>query len=185
MKAIILIEAKARHGKDLFAQEFIKVCEENKEKVFLIHFADAVKMVMRVAFGIEDFKSEEGRSKIQAFATNKIRGERDPYFWGDFVGRLIHDIAPDFDYAIVPDWRFENELEAVINWNKLIPVKTIQLTRLNADGSLFENNLTAAQRLHASETELDGFVNFNTHYFAKNIEEVSSNARNLYLQLNS
>lgn len=58
----------------------------------------------------------------------------------------------DFDYFIVPDFRYLNEF-SVINSEFTDKVITIKIERPN-----FDNGLTELQKQHTSETSLNDFV---------------------------
>ena len=69
-------------------------------------------------------------------------------FWVETVKRLADVVEPYFDYFIIDDARFPDEIEAWNNWVKL----TIRVER---PGHV--NALTTEQKLHESETALDDY----------------------------
>ena len=71
-----------------------------------------------------------------------------PTFWIDTVKRLADVIEPDFDYLIIDDCRFPDEIEEWNNWVKL----TVRVERPG-----HENALSPSQRVHTSETALDDY----------------------------
>ena len=157
MEKIYMLRATAQSGKNTVAELMKKYYEEEYNKsVIIIAEADYVKYTLSTYYGINDFKSKEGRSKIQKFATDEARGV-DPYVWTHVVTGFLNAVQKDFDIAIIPDWRFYNEYE---DMEKVFPgkVKTISITRPGVDKV---DNMTTEQRQHKSETELAEFDNYN------------------------
>lgn len=153
---IITISAKAQHGKDLTASILKEKLEQQSKKVLIVHYADYLKFICKEYFGWNGVKDEKGRSLLQKIGTDKIR-KIDPDFHVSIVAKLINVFANDFDYFLIPDTRFVNEIEYLKN-NKF-NVISLRIERLN-----FENNLTSEQKLHPSETALD---NYKFDYYIK------------------
>jgi hypothetical protein len=131
--------------------------EKRGKRVIIIAFADYVRMCLDKYYGVKEYKTPEGRTIIQHFATDLVR-KNDPTFWGRTVADLLRAIEDDFDYAIIPDWRFENEytsLASRFDWH-IIP--RVLITRPENEKT---DNMTDAQRNHQSETELDNYKNFD------------------------
>ena len=154
---IYLLHAHAQSGKDTCAAMMKEEYEKRGKRVIIIAFADYVRMCLDKYYGVKEYKTPEGRTLIQHFATDLVR-KNDPTFWGRTVGDLLRAIEDDFDYAIIPDWRFENEytsLASRFDWH-IIP--RVLITRPNNEAT---DNMTDAQRKHQSETELDNYKNFD------------------------
>lgn len=153
---IITISAKSQHGKNLTASILKEKLEQQSKKVLIVHYADYLKFICKEYFGWNGVKDEKGRSLLQKIGTDKIR-KIDPDFHVSIVAKLINVFANDFDYFLIPDTRFVNELEYLKN-NKF-NVISLHVERLN-----FENNLTPEQKLHPSEIALD---NYKFDYYIK------------------
>ena len=108
MEKILILHAKAEAGKDTCAQIMKEQYEAAGKRVIVIAFADLVRFLLTKYYGITEFKTSEGRTQIQNFATEKIRGQ-DMTFWARHVAMFLYLVRDDFDIAIIPDWRFENE----------------------------------------------------------------------------
>ncbi len=70
-----------------------------------------------------------------------------------WVKRLLNDIkifGKDYDYILIDDVRFPNEIELPIEYG--FCVKSITVER-----SCFDNGLTPEQKNHLSETSLDDY----------------------------
>ena len=147
---IITISAKARHGKDLTAQIMKEKLEDAGKKVFIVHYGDYVKYVCKEYFGWNGNKDETGRTILQRIGTDIVRA-KNPNFWVETVERLINIFQDDFDYFIIPDCRFPNEITYLKD--KGYNVTTLKVVRLN-----FVNDLTEEQKNHPSETALDNYT---------------------------
>lgn len=150
---IILISAKSQHGKDAAAALMKNQLEERGEKVLTIHFADPVKWFARDFYNWDGKKDKDGRALLQYIGTTMMR-TYDQFYWGRIISEFVAAASNDFTYALIPDWRFFSEKTAIERYND--DVTTVRITRLNPDGSIYENPLmTYTQLTHISETELD------------------------------
>ncbi len=158
MKGTILISGKSGSGKDLLAQFMKEELAKHGQKTLIIHFGDAVKWVLRDYFNWDGKKDAVGRTLLQRVGTDIVRMKH-PNFWTGIVVGLIQAFEPfsDFDVAIVPDARFENEVN--ISLQELKNCVAVRIERKNEDGTPWVNPLlTESQRNHASETSLDVFA---------------------------
>ena len=154
---VILISAKSQHGKDTVANIMKQELEARGEKVLIIHFGDPVKWFARAFYNWNGEKDKAGRGLLQYIGTTLMR-EYDKYYWGRMISQFIDAVGRnnDFTYAIIPDWRFYSEEEAIRTYNE--NVSTIRITRINSDGTLYRNpQMTDEQFYHISETELDNY----------------------------
>lgn len=157
MKTLVL-SGKSGAGKDMFAQFLKQELEANGKKVIIMHYADALKWILKEYYQWDGNKDEHGRHLLQNLGTDKVRAQQPNYWTGVVVGFLTA-IAPynDFDVAIIPDARFENEVE--ITMDNLQPAYCIRINRRNADGTPWVNPLLTPEQLtHSSETSLDDYV---------------------------
>lgn len=154
---IYLLHAHAQSGKDTCAVMMKEEYEKRGKRVIIIAFADYVRMCLDKYYGIKDYKTPEGRTLIQHFATDLVR-KNDPTFWGRTVGDLLRAIEDDFDYAIIPDWRFKNEFGCLTSRFSPSLIVKVLIDRPNNE---LTDNMTDAQRKHQSETELDNYKNFD------------------------
>lgn len=147
---IITISAKAQHGKDYTANLLKEELEDMGYSVLICHYADLLKYICKQFFGWDGKKNEEGRTLLQKVGTEGVRKVK-PDYWVDFIKDILTFFPYEWDYVIIPDTRFPNEIESLVidGFN----VITIRVERPN-----FENNLTEEQRNHASETSLDDYL---------------------------
>lgn len=147
MVKVINISGKAMHGKDTTAQYLKEYLESHNKKVVIIHFADYLKFICRTYLGWNGEKDEAGRTLLQQIGTEKVR-KQNPYFWVEQVRRLLDIFRDDWDYAIIPDTRFPDEL-----FDVCYDALHIRVKRLG-----FESPLTKEQQNHPSECALDKYT---------------------------
>lgn len=161
---IIMISGKSASGKDTFASILRDELESKNKTVITIHFGDLVKYFAKEYYEWNGAKDEKGRALLQKIGTHQLR-RMFPTYWGKVVSQFLASATHDFDYAIIPDWRFINELEMIDKYNS--DILTIRINRYNPDGSAYVNpNMNSRQANHISECQLD---NFNFEWIVDNI----------------
>ena len=146
---VLCISGKARHGKDTSA-DFIKPeLEKRGYRVLKASYGDLVKYVCKTFFNWNGEKDEEGRTLLQYVGTDIIRNQM-PNYWVDFVADMMTFFKDKWDYVLIPDCRFPNEIERL----KERGFETYSM-RVIRDG--FKSNLTEEQLKHPSETALDDY----------------------------
>ena len=76
--------------------------------------------------------------------------EQVPDYWVDFVIGLVKLFPDEWDYIIIPDTRFPNEVEKIASdWQDTVHMRIVRPN--------FDNGLTEQQRMHSSETALDDY----------------------------
>lgn len=154
MKTLIL-SGKSGAGKDMLAHFMKEELERQGKKVIVMHYGDAVKWVLRDYFNWDGKKDEKGRTLLQHVGTDIVRAKY-PNFWTAIVVGLLSAFEDEFDFALIPDARFPNEIEIV---SDALDVITIRIDRKNSDGSDWVNPLFTPEQLkHPSETSLDNYV---------------------------
>jgi len=144
---IICISGKARHGKDTTAGLLKEYLELADKKVLVTHYADLLKYLCKTYFGWDGNKDENGRQLLQYVGTDIIRKKR-PDFWVDFVADILELFNDTWDYVIICDTRFPNEVSRLKD-------RGFDVIHLRVKRTEFDNNLTEEQRNHPSETALD------------------------------
>lgn len=147
MEKVILVSGKAQHGKDTIASYLKEIMESEGKRVFIIHYADQLKLMARQVYDWNGEKDKYGRTLLQV--TGDTVRAKNPLYFVEKVIEVIDIFKNDFDYVIVPDTRFPNEITDI---SKVFPTCSI---RINRD---FINPLmTEEQRNHPSETALDDY----------------------------
>ena len=147
---VILISGKAQHGKDTTAGILKSQLEADGYKVLIVHYADLLKHICRSFFGWDGKKDSAGRHLLQYVGTDVIRA-RHPGFWVEFITQMLDFFPDEWDYVLIPDCRFPNEIDSLKNSG----IKTIHI-RVVRPG--FQSKLSTEQQAHPSETALDKVI---------------------------
>lgn len=143
---IILISGKAQHGKDTTAAVIQEVLEERGESVLITHYADLVKYICKTFFAWDGNKDEYGRSLLQYVGTDVVRAQK-PDYWVGFIADILKMFEGEWDYVIIPDTRFPNEVSVM--------KENFGAYHLRVHRPGFISPLSAEQQMHPSETALD------------------------------
>lgn len=144
---IILISGKAQHGKDTVAQLIKEELGKGHNRVLITHYADLLKYICKMFFNWDGNKDETGRAILQRVGTDVIRKDN-PDFWVDFISIILKYCKEEWDYVIIPDCRFPNEI-------KNIKSAGYEAVHLRVVRNNFKSTLTEEQQKHPSETALD------------------------------
>lgn len=137
--------------------------QKKGKRVLIINYADLLKFYCKKYFGWDGEKDEHGRTLLQKIGTEKVRNKNNN-FWVDRVIDFAIIFEEDYDYILIPDCRFKNEIE---RWNEnKFNYISLRVERLN-----YQNSLTPEQQLHISETALDNYE-FDYYIKTKNKEEL-------------
>lgn len=147
---VILLSGKAQSGKDFIANIMKQQFEENGNKVLVTHYADLLKYILKTFFNWDGKKDKKGRDLLQRVGTDVIR-KKMPDYWVNFISQMISFFPNGWNYILIPDARFPNEIE-VMQKNPDVNVITIRINRGN-----FTPQLTLEQQQHPSETSLDEY----------------------------
>jgi hypothetical protein len=147
---VILISGKAQNGKDTVASIVKQRLTEDNHKVLVTHYADLLKYICYNFFDWDGNKDEKGRQLLQYVGTDVIR-KQNPTLWVDFVVMILKYFHGNWDYVIIPDCRFPNEITAVVD-------NGFDTTHLRVVRSNFNTPLTEEQQKHPSETALDDIL---------------------------
>lgn len=115
--------------------------------MLIIHYADLLKFMCTSLFGWDGKKDERGRELLQRVGTDVIRAQR-PDFWVDFIIEELKLFAGQWDYVLIPDARFPNEIDR-------LKEAGFDVTHLRIEREVMCSTLTAEQKKHSSETALD------------------------------
>ena len=150
MTKFICVCGKAQHGKDTTAGLLKTALEKQGKRVLIMHYADLLKFICKQYFGWDGKKDDHGRTLLQQVGTEGVRSQR-PDFWVDFVVDVVTLFPNEWDYVIVPDTRFPNEVERPREAG--FPTMLVRVTRPD-----FDNGLSEEQKAHKSEIALDDVI---------------------------
>lgn len=146
---VICISGKAQHGKDTTAGFMKDFLEFEGKKVLIAHYGDLVKYVCKTFFDWNGEKDEVGRTLLQRVGTDAIRAQDETY-WARFIKNILKFFPDEWDYVLIPDCRFPNEIEYLDVWG-------FDVTHLRVVRENFVSPLTEEQQKHPSETALDEY----------------------------
>ena len=161
MKNIILISGKARSGKDTSAKYIKEQLESEGYRVVIDRFAKYIKNYLKDYYEWDGVtKNNDIREKLQQLGTEVIKEKLN--YTSFHARRLSEDfqiVQDDFDYFLVPDLRFPDEVYTMkaMFGDK---VKTLRIERPQD----FTGGLTKEHLQHKSETALNDF-NFDAEVF--------------------
>ena len=147
---IICLSGKARHGKDTAATYLKQLFELDGKRVLVAHNADLLKYICKTFFDWNGEKDEAGRELLQHVGTDIVR-KKYPDFWAQFLADILYLFPNQWDYVIVADCRFMNEIDLYGNLG--FDAMHVRVVRNN-----FDSPLTAEQQQHESEVALDTVV---------------------------
>ena len=146
---VICISGKAQHGKDTTAGFLKEALERCGYSVLIAHYGDLLKYICRTFFDWNGEKDEYGRTLLQEIGTDYIR-KNEPDYWVAFVESILRNFPDKWDFVLIPDCRFPNEIE-------FLRSKGYDVTHIRVVRPYFDSPLTEEQRKHPSETALDGY----------------------------
>lgn len=147
---VICISGKAQHGKTTTAVMMKSKLEKSGNKVLITSYAGLVKYICKAFFDWDGKKDEKGRALLQFVGTDVVRAQ-DPNYWVNFIADMLTFFEDEWDYVILDDCRFLNEIEELAS--RGFKVTHVRVVRDNFDSPLTEK----AQR-HMSETALDNIL---------------------------
>lgn len=183
MPKVVLISGKAQSGKDTFARLFKEYAEpyeelENK-RVLILKYGDILKFICKQFFNWNGEKDLEGRTLLQRVGTDIFR-ENNPDTWVNCVIEIVKGLGNLYDYILIPDTRFPNEISKWMGCG--IDYVTVRIDRVNADNTPFDNKLSLEQKSHISETALDRYV-FDYHVTNRKLIDLSREVVGIYNEL--
>lgn len=147
---VVLISGKAQHGKDTVASMIKRKLRSDGHKVLVTHYGDLVKYICKEFFEWDGKKDIPGRWLLQTVGTDRIRSKY-PDFWVDFIHKILTCFPREWDYVLIPDCRFPNEIETIVK-------SGMDAVHLRVIRGNFESPLTEEQQKHPSETALDSYT---------------------------
>ena len=147
---VIAISGKAGSGKDTIAGIIYRRLRESWVTCRAIHYADLLKYICTSLFDWDGKKNEPGRELLQYVGTDVIRKEN-PDYWVNFVIDMLHFFGDRWEYVLIPDARFPNEIDRLRDAG--FDVHHLRVVRPR-----FDNGLTAEQKKHPSETAMNEYT---------------------------
>lgn len=144
---VIAISGHAQNGKDTVAGIMAWKLRKDGYNVLIAHYAGLLKYICKTFFDWDGNKDEEGRHILQYVGTDVIRNEA-PDYWVDFISSILKFFGSNWDWVIIPDTRFPNEIDK-------LKENGFDTTHIRVKRPNFTSPLTEEQQKHPSETALD------------------------------
>ena len=161
MKKIVLISGKAQSSKDTSAKFMKSYLESKGERVLICHYADLLKYICKTFFDWDGKKDDKGRTLLQYVGTDIIRHQCEDY-WVKFMMEFLFMFRKEWDYVLIPDTRFPNEIEyANSSWIGEENVYTIRINRPNFNSGATEEQLNHPSECGLDDYEFDYYINNN------------------------
>ena len=154
-RKFILISGKAESGKDTMAYNMSSYLDIIGKTNKIVKCGDFVKSIARDFLNWDGEKDTKGRQLLQDTATCYRQNVNTTYF-PEMLSALVKALFPDIEYILVPDTRYEQEIETIMSQFPNDDVFCLRVNRPN-----HENKLTESQRTHDSETSLDEYNYFD------------------------
>ena len=115
------------------------------------HIADYLKYLVTTYHGWNGVKDEYGRSLLQrkGDGSRQLRSN----FWETISIHTILFLFQYFEYVIIPDVRYINEIETLS--------KEFESVKVRINRTMPDSALTAEQLTHVSETQLDNYSSWD------------------------
>lgn len=152
---VICISGKAEAGKTTVGTMLRDELKYTYDKsVLFVNYGDALKYVAKEWFDWDGIKDDVGRTLLQQLGTDNVRALY-PDFWSGFVQKLVNCFRDKWDYVIIGDCRFSNEITGWLSYN-IVPI-WLDIVRDSHTSSL-----NTAQLMHSSEQGLLNQVESNS-----------------------
>jgi hypothetical protein len=174
MARVVVISGAAEHGKTAVANILKDILEADNKKCLIISFANYLKYICKTYYGWDGKKDENGRHILQYVGTDVVR-KKNPNFWVKTVIDFIKVFEDDYDYFIIDDCRFKNEVNCFKD-------NGIQSLSIKVFRNNYKNHLTEEQRMHPSERDMDDYK-FDYYIESESgIDNLSVEVRKMYNQ---
>ena len=147
---VITISGGARNGKTCIAEELKRLFEEDDLRVKIVNYADVLKMICVNQYGWNGEKDETGRTLLQTVGA-RFRSV-DQSVWVNIMLQILKGFTADTDIVLIPDTRYRNEIIMLRDCPYIEGPFTVKVERVG-----FDNGLTAEQKAHPSENDLNNW----------------------------
>lgn len=147
---IITISGSAGSGKDTVGYLIHWGLHSKEKRVLVTHYADLLKYVCKRFLKWNGVKDKVGRDLLQHIGTDIVRKKNTDY-WVDFIIFWLKILKDNWDWVIIPDARFPNEVNKLTEEG--FDVIHVGVVRPNQ-----KSELTDEQKNHLSERALDSIT---------------------------
>ena len=147
---VIAISGLAGSGKDTVGRLMADALKANGKRVLITHFADLLKYILREFFEWDGEKDERGRFLLQNVGTEIVKRQF-PNYWADFIVGILKMFGSRWDYVIIPDLRFPDELSRLREAGFCVVHVEVFRPKL-------KSKLSNDARAHVSEMAMNGVI---------------------------
>ena len=144
---VITISGKMGSGKDTVAKYLKEELEKSGQTVLITHYADLLKYICKTFLEWDGKKDDAGRKLLQTVGTDIFR-RNDENFFCTFLVEVLNNLSWMWDFVLIPDARFQNEIECIKSIFHTISILVVRNTGTN--------NITNNGE-HISERSLDNY----------------------------
>lgn len=144
---VITISGKMGSGKDTVAKYLKEELEKSGQTVLITHYADLLKYICKTFLEWDGKKDDAGRKLLQTVGTDIFR-RNDENFFCTFLVEVLKNLGWMWDFVLIPDARFQNEIECIKSIFRTISILVVR----EVEVSRFTSNSE-----HISEHSLDGY----------------------------
>lgn len=155
---LVLLSGKAGCGKTTIGEMISANLNARRYKCVNANFADLVKYICRNFCGWNGEKDDKGRRLLQFVGTDVVRADN-PNYWVKFIADMIKYFGDTFDYMIISDCRFPNEIE-YFKERDINNLDDVIAVRIEREKQTF-CNISAENSKHSSENALDDYQGFD------------------------
>lgn len=175
---IIIIAGRARTGKNTICNILKSLYEQNNKKVIISPYTKYLKEYIKEITGEYTDDDNKPRELLQQLGVEIIKEKLNKKTM--FIDRQIDDIdiySYFFDTIIIPDARFPQEIDIIKE--KYKNVTSIKVT------SKRNNNMTASEKNHITETSLDNYNDTNFNYIINNdnLDDLEEKIKTIYKEI--
>lgn len=167
---VITISGKMGAGKDTLATYIKEELEKVGSRVLITHFADLLKYILKTFFDWDGKKDERGRYLLQYVGTDVYRDQYHKDYWCNFLSTLFYLFGYKWDFVIIADTRFRNEISCMKSWFYADSVQVVR-PEIPEEFTAFSD--------HESEHDLDDYEFDYTCMNDEGLEKLRESAREI------
>ena len=127
---VVTVSGKMGSGKDTVAEYLKEELEEAGQTVLITHYADLLKYICKTFLGWDGKKDTAGRKLLQTIGTDVFR-HSDENFFCDFLVQVLKNLGWMWDFVIIADARFQNEIKCMKSQFRTVSILVIRESRIN------------------------------------------------------
>lgn len=175
---IYIIAGKARSGKDTVSLFIKNMLEKEDKKVCICPYAKYIKYYAKDYFGWDGSDDTKPRDLLNYLGTTLVREKLNKNDF--FVDRTMEDIlilSHYFDYFVISDARFVNEIEIP---RKMYSSKVVVIKVVRDDS---DSGLTDEQKKFKTEVALDEYDDYDFVINNTTLDKLEEDVRKILIEM--